>query len=184
MMNELNAYNCPNCGAPVAWKEGQSLAICMHCNTTLPASRENRNPQSPSTRSAGPLLQADVAPSLAVIDEFKRLLVIGSTFASSVKATWLVHRGRPAQATAVGFTALNRWKVRDTNLQVSRLRGQNTPIQLLRLLLEVRPLDGNSPAHITEGNCMVGEKSQPKFQVGNTLMVKVHPRDPKKVVVV
>jgi len=31
----IEPLTCPNCGAPFNWKQGQSMSVCVYCNTHL-----------------------------------------------------------------------------------------------------------------------------------------------------
>jgi hypothetical protein len=88
----------------------------------------------------------------------------------NLKATRIYHWGLPARAEI-----LNRWHVMDT-------KAGKYPGSLFRLFLEVKPDSGL--AYKVETTCLVGEKSLPKFEVGNTIRVKYDGKDLRKVVVV
>lgn len=65
----IEPLTCPNCGAPFAWKPGQSMAICVYCNTNLRISAK------PGERVAINRV-AEITPEMIV--EVKRLLAAGT----------------------------------------------------------------------------------------------------------
>jgi hypothetical protein len=81
----------------------------------------------------------------------------------------IVQRGQPATARI-----LKLWLIR-----TDKLKGM--PVELTRLLLEVRP-DGRRP-YQAEANCFITAPSKPKFQVGSLIRVKYNPDDPSRMVV-
>jgi hypothetical protein len=79
-------------------------------------------------------------------------------------------RGTPAQARV-----LKTWQIR-----TAQVRGE--PVELTRLLLEVRPAGGRP--YQAEANIYVREVSRQKFAPGAVINVKFDPTAPKQVVVV
>ena len=59
---------CPNCGAPLSFKAGQEVMICIYCNSSIRVSHQE---------DAKPALNLIAGISPDVVDEVKRLLVMG-----------------------------------------------------------------------------------------------------------
>lgn len=93
-----------------------------------------------------------------------------NTFLSDVKATLVLRQGRPALAAV-----LKTWEVMPV------FRGGDHVGDLIRFLLEVHPEQG--AAYQAEANCIVRAISRPKFEVGQSIRVKVDRRDPSRLVI-
>lgn len=65
----VESLHCANCGAPLSIKVGQTLAACGYCNSTLRVA---------ASASAGRAVSRMDAVPLEVVDEVKRLLVLGN----------------------------------------------------------------------------------------------------------
>ncbi len=65
----IEPLTCPNCGAPFNWKQGQSMSVCVYCNTNLRI-----------TADPGKDLKVDKVPEISaeMIEEVKRLLAAGT----------------------------------------------------------------------------------------------------------
>jgi hypothetical protein len=70
----VESLHCANCGAPLSLNTGQTLAACAYCNSTL---------RIGAAGSAEPPVRrmAEVPPE--VVDEVKRLLVLGNPYAAA-----------------------------------------------------------------------------------------------------
>jgi hypothetical protein len=101
------------------------------------------------------------------------LLTLGSTLVlmRGLPGFILAQRGKPATAQI-----LKRWVIR-----TNELKGR--PVELTRLLLEVRPAEPGLAPYQAEANCFVTEPSKPKFTVGSWIQVKYSPGDKRKLVV-
>lgn len=64
----LDSINCPKCGAPLSLQPHQRLVVCGYCNSSVRVSLQAKD--QPLVR------QAEDIPT-AVVDEVKRLLVLG-----------------------------------------------------------------------------------------------------------
>lgn len=66
----IKSLYCPNCGAPLSFKTGQIVMICVYCNSSIRVSQQE-------DEKPGLNLISEISPE--VIDEVKRLLVMGFT---------------------------------------------------------------------------------------------------------
>jgi hypothetical protein len=101
------------------------------------------------------------------------LLTLGSTLVlmKGLPGFILAQRGKPATAQI-----LKRWVIR-----TNQVKG--VPVELTRLLLEVRPAERGAAPYQAEANCFVTEPSKPKFTVGSLIQVKYSPSDRGRLVV-
>jgi hypothetical protein len=101
------------------------------------------------------------------------LLTLGGTLVlmRGLPGFILAQRGKPATAEI-----LKRWVIR-----TDPVKGK--PVELTRLLLEVRPAEPGQAPFQAEANCFVTEPSKPKFSVGSFIQVKYSPEDKRKLVV-
>jgi hypothetical protein len=67
---ETHSLNCPNCGAPLTLLDKQSIAICVFCNSSVQIAMSQNSP---------PVLTKIPEISSEVIDEVKRLMIMGSS---------------------------------------------------------------------------------------------------------
>lgn len=65
----IEPLSCPNCGAPLPWKPGQSMAVCVYCNSNLRISAE-------TGKTIAIEKAAEITPEM--IEEVKRLLAAGT----------------------------------------------------------------------------------------------------------
>jgi hypothetical protein len=100
-------------------------------------------------------------------------LTLGSTLVlmRGLPGFILAQRGNPATARI-----LKRWVIRTDVVK-------GVPVELTRLLLEVRPAERGQAPYQAEANCFVTEPSQPKFTVGASIQVKYSPGDKRRLVV-
>jgi hypothetical protein len=63
------SLDCPNCGAPLALLQYQSIAICVYCNSSV---------QILIKQDAPPVITKIPEISPEVVDEVKRLIIMGS----------------------------------------------------------------------------------------------------------
>jgi hypothetical protein len=100
-------------------------------------------------------------------------LTLGSTLVllRGLPGFLLTQRGRPATAQI-----LKAWVIRKDVMK-------GVPVELTRLLLEVRPAERGLAPYQAEANCFVTEPSKPKFTVGSFIQVKYSPGDKRRLVV-
>jgi hypothetical protein len=70
----IESLNCPQCGAPLNLKAGQTLAACGYCNSSLRIS-----PAAGMLAGAPPVVSRATEIDPAVVDEVKQRLVLGLT---------------------------------------------------------------------------------------------------------
>lgn len=67
----VESLNCPQCGAPLTLKPGQTLAVCGYCNSSV------RVTESVMVGTAPQITKVEIPTE--VVDEVKRRLVLGLT---------------------------------------------------------------------------------------------------------
>jgi len=105
------------------------------------------------------------------------LLVLGIVFAGA--NVWVLLRGLPGLVLSLrgrpaAAQVLKTWLIRTDQVQ-----GQ--PVELTRMLMEVRPAGGRP--YQAEANVYIRTVHKPKFAVGSVIAVKYDPQMPARVVV-
>lgn len=94
-MVNIESLHCPNCGAPLPVRPGQTLAACVYCNSTVRL-----------TPGAAPTATRAVEVPPEVIDEVKRMLLTGQRLQAAeyyAKAAQV-----PSDAAQVAVDAIER----------------------------------------------------------------------------
>jgi hypothetical protein len=92
------SLHCPNCGAPLSFNTGQTLTICVYCNSSIRISQHEKDP---------PTVCRIPEISSEVVDEVKRLLVMSlATKAVSyyIKETGVSQTEAQAAVSSMGKT--------------------------------------------------------------------------------
>jgi DNA-directed RNA polymerase subunit RPC12/RpoP len=66
----IYSLDCPNCGAPLSLSDKQSIAMCVYCNSSVLIT---------IAPNAAPIITKIKEISEGVVDEVKRLIIIGRT---------------------------------------------------------------------------------------------------------
>lgn len=87
----LESLNCPNCHAPLDYSPGQTLCICLYCNSTIRIHNDTPQPQA----------TADTSVSEAEMAEIKELLLAGQAEAAIQRYQQIAHCSQEEAQTAI-----------------------------------------------------------------------------------
>ncbi|HRQ37731.1 MAG TPA: hypothetical protein PLD25_07435 [Chloroflexota bacterium] len=87
----LESLNCPNCHAPLDYSPGQTLCICLYCNSTIRIHHDTPQPEA----------TADTTVSESDMAEIKELLLAGQTATAVQRYQQIAHCSQSEAQTAV-----------------------------------------------------------------------------------